>query len=376
MNTVWDWWNKNIISKYGPSSPDYFYDNPPAKTVVNCLQPSCLCNAYYSPPNFLFFGDQNSCAEGSEDLVIDSDVVRHEYTHAVMDWVGFDSQFSGPVNYYGRAMGEGNADWFGYLLHTKESRMATVAFNWRANGYLRNLDSTRMYPRDVDCPTCNPPNMPEEHYTGEIWGGYLYDLYRVLGKNALKYIYNSFYYFDPAGGWMASYPDFFDAINAQANAEYDLTGKSTQTFKGWGSMVSRGILGLRRPFYCADPYFGTGAYGCDAGVDLGWILSSSLKTIKTKGNLLLTGDPHDYLFAISGSGWDLTVTVTGTTNGIISPSISLYTIGGSLLASGVTVGNKATLKRLDVPPDNYIIRVTGTATAPARGYYNFQVKIN
>ena len=67
--------------------------------------------------------------------------------------------------------------------------------------------------------------MPQEHYTGEIWGGYLYDLSRVLKKKAIPYVYNSSYYFNPAGGHRDGYPDFYDAIMAQIDAEREMTGK-------------------------------------------------------------------------------------------------------------------------------------------------------
>ena len=370
METVWEWWNKNVILKYGPY-PDYFYNNPPAPTFVNV---GGMCNAFYSPditgggfPGFAF-GDENSCAAGSEDLVIDSDVVRHEYTHAMMDWCGFDAQFGGPLNYYGRAMGEGNSDWFAFLLHPKDPFMAEVAWYWSAAGYLRDLDWVQMYPYTVGC----NGGLPEEHCTGEIWGAYLYDLYRVLGKNALKYIYNSFFYFSPSGGFMGSYPDFWDAIWAQVNAEYDLTGKYTSSLKAWGSMTSRGINGLLRPFYCNNPYFGTGAYGCDTQSYFAWVFPY-FKTITTKGNLLVSGDPHDYLFSSSVSGL-LTASVTSKSGGMINPNISLYTSAGALLASvGPSSSTKATLTYYLAPGDFYVVRVSGNATYPARGYYTFKL---
>ena len=387
MNTIWEWWNKNIIRKYGPASPDYFYQEYPfpAITFVNVIG---MCNAFYSPdiigggfPGFAF-GNENSCTPGSEDLVIDSDVVRHEFTHAMMDWCGFDAQFGGPPDYYGRAMGEGNGDWFAFLTHTQDPHMCTVAFDWYGNGYLRNLDNTRMYPRDVDCPTCPPPNtnMPEEHYTGEIWGGYLYDLYRVLGKNALKYVYQSFFYFSPTGpppGFMSSYPDFYDAISAQATAEYDHTGKQTSSFKAWGSMTSRGINGvyLRSP-YCSSNYFFTGSYGCDNSYQtFGWRFPP-YKTINTKGNLLLSGDPHDYYFNASQSGLDLTATVTGTAGGLINPFIALYDLLGNPWPATITSSStKATLTYSNLPEGDYIVRVTGGATSPARGYYSLKLGV-
>ncbi|MGZ3580511.1 MAG: M36 family metallopeptidase [Syntrophales bacterium] len=393
MTTTWDWWNNNVIKKYGPGSIAYFYNIPPAPTFVNVLN---LCNAFYSPditgggfPGFAF-GDENSCAAGSEDLVIDYDVVHHEHAHAIMDWAGFSdsgtTQFGGPMDYYGRAMGEGNADWFAYLWHPKDPFMAEVAWYWSAAGYLRDLDNIQMYPYSVNLTDYPNPgqNMPEEHYTGEIWSGYLYDLYRVLGKNALKYIYQSFFYFDPSGGWMdtsnpyvGAQPDFFDAIVAKMTAEYGLTGKYTSSLKAWGSMASRGINGLLRSPYCnSNNYFYTGSPGCDDGWFWYWNIPH-FKTISTKGNLLLSGDSHEYVVNVTASGWDLTAMVTSSTNGIINPYIYLYDGGGNLLTSvGPSAGNKATLKYYNLPLGYIDVVVTGTATAPARGYYTFQVKVN
>jgi hypothetical protein len=291
----------------------------------------------------------------------------------MMDWCGFGdtgtTQFGGPVDYYGRAMGEGNSDWFAFLNHTKDPGIAGVAWYW-SGFYLRYLDWTWMYPYDVGC----SGGMPEEHCTGEIWGGYLYDLYRVLGKSALKYVYNSFYYFSPSGGWMDGHPDFFDAIVAQITAEYDLTEKYTSSLKAWGSMVSRGLHGWLRPTYChASNYFGTGLPGCDNPDAFTWLFPG-LKTINTKGNLFLSGDLHDYYFAVTQDGLDLTATVTGKSGGIINPYIYLYTGGGALVTSvGPNSPTKATLTSYNVPLGIYVVRVTGTATSPARGYYNFKI---
>ena len=171
---------------------------------------------------------------------------------------------------------------------------------------------------------------------------------------------------------MGSYPDFWDAIWAQVNAEYDLTGKYTSSLKAWGSMTSRGINGLLRPFYCNNPYFGTGAYGCDTQSYFAWVFPY-FKTITTKGNLLVSGDPHDYLFSSSVSGL-LTASVTSKSGGMINPNISLYTSAGALLASvGPSSSTKATLTYYLAPGDFYVVRVSGNATYPARGYYTFKL---
>jgi len=377
VDSTRDWWKKNVIGKYGSH---YKMDdtNPFLWSTPVLVNYTSYCNAYYTS-NWLgngvpgmVFGNEGSCASGSADLVLDWDVVRHEYTHAMMDWTGFSGQFGGPVDYYGRAMGEGNADWFGFLQHPKESRMATVAWAWSANGYLRNLDNTRMYPYDVNYPSWGTP---EEHYTGEIWGGYLYDLYRVLGTGATKYVYQSFFYFDASEGFMTNYPDFYDAIWAQLYAEYDLTHKYTQSFKAWGDMASRGInAALRSPYSHASDYFYTNSPGSDNSAYLYWTIPSG-KNITTRGNMLVSHDTHEYVVETKGASVKLTATVTAEKNGLTDPIIGLYTIGGAQVVAPVssTNGKSVTLTCTGLPPGVYVIRVTGHATTSGRGYYGFKV---
>ena len=394
LETVWEWWNTKIIQKYYfkiynnvfypfPSN-FYSYSIP---TIVNV---GGLCNAFYTPnigqipkppdnspydtnmnglPGF-FFGNENSCAAGSEDWVIDNDWVRHEYTHAIMDWSGFNAQFGGDGNNYGRAMGEGNADFFAFLNTPKDTKIGEVACAKSPDGCLRDLNNTRMYPWDVDYPAWGTP---EEHYTGEIWGGYLYDLYRILKSNALPYVYHAFFYFDPAGGLRDGLPDFYDAIWAQVCAESDITGKVTNSIKAWGSMASRGISALLLPPYShATNYF----YTYNGGSDTRWILGYKFppfKTTKTQGNILHTGNKHEYFVHTTQRGI-LTATVTAKAGGALNPEIDLYTDAGVFLTSvGPTTPTKVVLTRSDLPADYYIIRVTGDNSGEGRGYYDFTV---
>ncbi len=329
-NSVWEWWDKQVIRKYGPKKPDYFYDLSPTVVVNFVGEPPDppFCNAFYHPdlggkPGFSY-GNENECFLGSEDLVIDNDVVRHEYAHAVMHWAGFENQFGGDENHYGRAMGEGNSDWYAFLF-SKKPEIADVAFP----PYLRNLDNTRMYPYNVNYPSTG---MPQEHYTGQIWGGYLYDLSRVLKNNALKYVYPSSFYFSPAGGHRPGLPDFADAIFAQSVAEFEKYRSQKLTEKAYGSMVSRGLIRPLSPMYShATNYFWTGAAGSDSRAYISWNFPPR-RTLKTEGNLLISGDPHEYAIN-ANAGMVLTATVTGRTGGLTNPVIQLFTIGGALLAS-------------------------------------------
>lgn len=366
INKIWSWWNNKVLSKYGPSSPDWFYTLSVA-TVVNVH----TCNAFYTSdigwrePGF-FFGDENECAEGSEDLVLDQSIIFHEYTHAMMDWNGFDEQFQGEVDEYGRAMGEGNSDWFAYL-GTGNPQIADVAFNWAENGYLRTLDNTRTYPDDVDYPDWG---IPEEHYTGEIWGGYLYDISKVLGrKKALKYVYQSFFYFTPADGHRDGEPDFFDAIRAQMAAELDLTGQLNKTAKVWGAMASRGINGaIRAPYSHDTDYFNTGAPGSDAVDYFSWEFPPTQK-ISTKGHFFNTAGVtcNEYPVTVTAEGLDLSVIVTGSETW---PTVTLYKIDETIIETASGTSKKTILTIPDIPSDAYVIKACGN-----NGKYKIKVKI-
>jgi hypothetical protein len=339
---------------------------------------SLFCNAFYTPLFFLeppygdvpgfAFADDESCFD--EDMVVDISIVRHEYAHGIMDWAGFDDQFGGEVDGYGRAMGEGNADWYAFLP-TRQPSMGYVAFPpWG----LRNIDNSRRYPGDVDDPDLGAP---QEHYTGEIWGGYLFDLSRVLKTKALSFVYPASFYFDTAGGHRDGYPDFVDAIRAQRDAELDLSGGTSnkQFLKAFGSMVSRGLIRPLAPLYSDDlDYFGTGAPGSDER-DYLW-LSAPLK-LKTEANMLISGDLHEYPVD-AFAGMTLTAKVSSKTIGMRGPSIKIYSMDGTLLDfidySNNTQIRKASLT-YTIPADGrYVVQVSGRAE-PRRGYYSFQLSV-
>jgi len=367
--TVWEWWKKNIISKYGPSNIAYFH----TLIIPTYVNVTGMCNAFYSPningssPGFAY-GNESSCKPGSEDLVIDNDVVRHEYTHAIMHWAGFNNQFGGAVDGYGRAMGEGNADWYAFLF-SGDPKIADVAFNHQIPAYLRNLDNTRMYPYDVNHPGTG---MPQEHYTGEIWGGYLYDLARVMKKKAIPYVYRSSFYFTTSGGHRNGYPDFYDGIRAQMEAEKDMGKGLKQTMAAFGSMASRGLNRPLLPMYAhASNYFLTGSAGSDTRA---YIYLLAPFKLKTQGNLLQSGDPHDYPFE-ANAGTVLSVKVSAKTGGMTNPTLMLYTIGGTLLQTVSTgAGITSAAMTFALPSTGrYVVRITGINSGAARGYYSLQM---
>lgn len=367
MNRLWKWWEKKILTKYVAVTPDYFYTLS-IPVVVNVED---LCNAYYLSdlvdglPGFVF-GNEGSCAPWAEDLVLDQSVVSHEYAHAMMDWCGFDEQFDSELDQYGRAMGEGNADWFAFL-YTKNHLVGDVALAWSANGYLRNLDNTRVYPADVDEPSAG---VPEEHYTGEIWGGYLYDLSRVLKSRAVKFVYEGFFYFTPAGGHMPSLPDFCDAIYAQILAEQDLNdGRYKYAAKAWGAMSSRGINAvIRSPYSHPSNYFNTGAPGSDAIAYYAWTFPT-VQRIKTLGRILKANDTNEFPINISEAGRILKVTVKAKSANMV-PAVELRTTGDAAIATGTSTADSAQLEIPDIPLGEYVILLTAN-----RGNYSIDIQV-
>jgi hypothetical protein len=356
MNVLWNWWNKNIVRRYVSDTPDYFYDLS-IPVIVNVDD---TCNAFYISdlagglPGFVF-GNEGSCAPTAEDLVLDQSVFSHEYAHAMMDWCGFDAQFDSELDQYGRAMGEGNADWHAFLF-TRNPLTGDVAWAWSVAGYLRNLDNTRTYPADVDEPSAG---VPEEHYTGEIWGGYLYDLSRVLKSRAVQFIYDGLYYFTPTGGHLPTEPDFYDAIYAQILAEQDLHGGSAKNAaRAWGAMASRGLnAALRAPYAHASNYFGSGAAGSDAIAYYAWAFPA-VKRIKTTGRIFAASGTNEFPINITEEGRTLKVTVK-TKSATMDPQVELRTILDENVANGTSNDKSAQLVITAVPAGAYVILLTG-----------------
>jgi hypothetical protein len=162
---------------------------------------------------------------------------------------------------------------------------------------------------------------------------------------------------------------------AQINAELDLTGKLTSSAKVWGAATSRGLNALfRAPYSHPSDYFYSGASGSDSAEFIG-INFPPVKSIKTKGNLLQTGDTHEYVIKITESLSKLSAKVKASkTDGILAPQLNLYDATQTLVAAGTTSGNTASVSFENIAPGWYVLVVTGQAGAPARGNYSFEVK--
>ena len=138
-------------------------------------------------------------------------------------------------------------------------------------------------------------------------------------------------------------------------------------------MVSRGLnQPLQDMYYHPSNYFGTGEPGED---DRFYIVFDAPLKIKTEANLLLTGDDHDYPFNAE-AGMSMSVKVSAKKGGLTSPSIDLHTIDGTLLASLTEPGaTKASLNYTLPEHGQYVVRVSGKNSGPARGYYSLQLKV-
>ena len=374
INANWNWWNNLVRQYWGPKWLIGSLNRLPITAVVNVDD---LCNAFYTPelaeglPGFVF-GNEGACAATAEDLVLDQSVVAHEYAHAAMDALGFDEQFGGPVDHYGRAMGEGNADWFAYLV-TKSPISGDVAWAWSGAGYLRRLDNTRVYPDDVDHPSTG---LPQEHYTGQIWGGYLWDLSQVLNATAKKFVYEGLFYFTAEGGHRPTQPDFMDAIYAQILAEQDMSNRYGKSYKmsyknsakAWGCMASRGINAvLRAPYAHSSDYFGSGLPGSDQVAYFSWSFPQ-VKKIKTKGQILKAFDTNEYPITVTEAGRTLNVKVKAKAANM-APAVEIYTTDSAFVAKGKSSSDTASLDFPDIPPNDYVVVLSAN-----KGAYKIEIK--
>jgi Zn-dependent metalloprotease len=192
------------------------------------------CNAFYSTVDTgLHYGD---CATGGSfvtDTAEDADVIIHEYGHAIQDDQVPGWAFGAPTTVQqARGMGEG----FGDFLAASMTGSPCIG-DWANFGLnscagspgLRYLENTKTYPADFNACPNNPDGSKEEHCTGEIWGGALWDFVEALGGDqdaidlALRIVIDSQFYLDP----QATFNDGVCAIFAADNDLYGGTHGTT-----------------------------------------------------------------------------------------------------------------------------------------------------
>ncbi len=189
------------------------------------------CNAFYSPENGGYIAFLDGCTtdppnqiELPVDWAEDADVIVHEYGHALQD-----DQAAGV--FFATAEGQGMAEGFADFLVAAVSADPCM-FEWPTAvgtellgisclpsfkdpedlGPFRNLVNDRHYPEDVNT---------DEHVTGLIWGGALWDLTQTLGGDeaarmrVLTIALQSNFYLNETA-------DFADSAAAVCQADIDL----------------------------------------------------------------------------------------------------------------------------------------------------------
>lgn len=217
-----------------------WFDGPAVPALVNAVEPDdVLCNAFYTPnlpghdsPGFAF-ANQNTCREPNDDLVRDADIIYHEYTHGVVDWLGIDL-LGAPRDSYQRAINEAVADYHA-VSFTGDPVFGEVF------GFSRSVRNTKLYPVDVGCYY----GTMQEHCTGEIWSGFLWDVQRLVRRGGEELEFASLDYLSdhwPAGH-VPGVIDFWDGVMALLEADRALNaGKAANLI--YGAAASRGILGV------------------------------------------------------------------------------------------------------------------------------------
>jgi subtilisin-like proprotein convertase family protein len=154
-------------------------------------------NSFFIPSSteagkgILYFGD------GGTDDAEDADLVVHEYTHAIQEWIA-PGTFGGAFASESRAMAEGMADYWAYSQHVG-ARLASgrdpfCFADWDARCWLDDASNRCAYPVGTDClrrldstKTMVDYDTNEtsgvEHRNGAIWSSALREIHQSIGKH-------------------------------------------------------------------------------------------------------------------------------------------------------------------------------------------------
>ena len=216
-------------------------------------------NSYFiesNPPGrgALYFGD------GGTDDAEDSDIMLHEFGHAIHNWIAPGS-LSGGSSSQARALAEGFGDYWSFSSTYDGTRAsgrdpACIA-DWDARcagdsdselcGYpagadcLRRVDSTKTM---ADFKVSNDPGT--EHENGEIWSAALREIFLAIGKeNTDRVVLESFFGLPPS-------PSFHDLAQRMVEADRIVrAGADVNTI--CAAMTSRGIFAAGE---CGSPMRG------------------------------------------------------------------------------------------------------------------------
>jgi len=205
-------------------------------------------NSYFiesNPPGrgALYFGD------GGTDDAEDSDIMLHEFGHAIHNWIA-PGALSGGSSSQARALAEGFGDYWSFSSTYDATRAsgrdpACIA-DWDARcagdsdselcGYpvgadcLRRVDSTKTM---ADFKASNDPGT--EHENGEIWSAALREIFLSIGKEASdRVVIESLFGLPPS-------PSFHDLAQRMVEADRAVRGGADVTAI-CAAMTSRGIF--------------------------------------------------------------------------------------------------------------------------------------
>ncbi len=262
------------------------------------------CNAFYSTVNGGYIAFYDGCTTDPPDQTKlpvdwaeDAEVIVHEYGHALQDDQAAGVLFSTPE---GQGMAEGFADFLAAAVFADPCMFEWItavgteldppitclpSFKDPDLGPFRNLVNDLHYPEDVN---------DDEHVTGLIWGGALWDLVQSLGgdeaarmKVLTIALQGNFYLNESA--------DFADAAAAVCQADTDLYAGTDLTaiadvFAGRGipsagSACPQAPVGgiAELPEVAGAPLEAAGSSGPSAG------LLASVIAAMTAGGLALGG---------------------------------------------------------------------------------------
>jgi subtilisin-like proprotein convertase family protein len=205
-------------------------------------------NSYFIEANpaghgTLYFGD------GGTDDAEDSDIMLHEFMHAIHNWIAPGALSAGSSS-QAAAISEGLGDYWAFSSTYDATRAsgrdpACIA-DWDARcfgdadsencGYpegadcLRRVDSTKTI---ADFKSANDPGT--EHLNGEIWSSALRDLFLAAGKTTTdRIVIESLFGVPPA-------PSFHDMAQRMVESDRALTGGANVNVI-CGAMTVRGIF--------------------------------------------------------------------------------------------------------------------------------------
>lgn len=165
------------------------------ETDVHALSESD--NSFFIPSSIdagkgnLYFGD------GGTDDAEDADLVVHEYTHAIQEWIA-PGTFGGAFASESRAMAEGMADYWAYSQHVgariASGRDPFCFADWDARCWLDDNANRCAYAEGTDClrrldstKTMADYDANEtsgaEHRNGAIWSSALREIHDSIGKH-------------------------------------------------------------------------------------------------------------------------------------------------------------------------------------------------